>query len=124
MIIMNCKWIGIILTALTLCACSINEVKKPVIDMIKTTMTAKNKVATTLLPSGDQSVTINGKTITVKGETLTQIKEIINTDSKIKNGLIDFLGDQITDENIATIAYYAENLHIDVQSLLSLLGGN
>ena len=113
---MNWKWIGIILTALTLCACSINEVKKPVIDMIKTTMTAKNKVATTLLPSGDQSVTINGKTIT--------IKEIINTDSKIKNGLIDFLGDQITDENIATIAYYAENLHIDVQSLLSLLGGN
>lgn len=124
MIIMNWKWIGIILTALTLCACSINEVKKPVIDMIKTTMTAKNKVATTLLPSGDQSVTINGKTIIVKGETLTQIKEIINTDSKIKNGLIDFLGDQITDENIATIAYYAENLHIDVQSLLSLLGGN
>ena len=117
------KWMIILWTALTLCACSINQVKQPVIDTIKTTMTAKNKVITSILPSGDQSVTIGDQTLTVKSETISQIKEIINTDTAIKSGILDFLGEQITDENIATIAYYAEKLHVDVKSLMSLLGG-
>lgn len=76
-----------------------------------------------MVPNGDTSVTINGEQITVKQETFDTIHTLINTDSQIQQNVVDLVGSQITDENIAKIAYFVEKYNINPKDLLESLKG-
>lgn len=108
---------------LFLAACSVDSVKPMVVDGLKTVLTTKAKVTTAMVPNGDTSVTINGEQITVKQETFDTIRTLINTDSQIQQNVVDLVGSQITDENIAKIAYFVEKYHINPKDLLESLKG-
>ena len=106
-----------ILTSGTLYSCSINNTKKAVVNNVKSVLQTKNDLQLAVIPSGDQEITINGKTHTIKNETFTTIKNYLSAN----NQLLDLIGDQITDENIALLAYYSEKYSINPKDLLNNL---
>lgn len=110
-----------IMLFLVSCGMSVNEVKPVVIQNFKTVITFKNDVAVKLLPEGDQEITIGGDTVTVKQETISKIKDLIEMDAQIKEGLVDLAGEQVTDENIAKIAHFAEKNNLDPKVFLATL---
>lgn len=115
------KVILMCLPLLFLTACSVDEIKPAIVDSLKTIITAKKDVTTAIIPNGDTEITIDGKTHTVKKETYKQVEKIVETNSELQNQLIDIIGAQITDENIATIAYYADKYSVPVKDLISSL---
>ena len=116
---------SMLLSTVVLVGCSsVDNVKPTVVDGLKSALTAKKDVETSLVPNGDRNVTIADKTITVKKETFDSFKELINANNQIEKTMVDLIGSQVTDKNIATIAYYAQKFHIDPESLLSFLKGN
>ena len=60
-----------VLTSGTLYSCSINNTKQAVVNNVKTVLQTKNDLQLAVIPSGDQEITINGKTHTIKNETFT-----------------------------------------------------
>ena len=116
---------SMLLSTVVLVGCSsVDNVKPTVVDGLKSALTAKKDVETSLVPNGDRNVTIGDKTITVKKETFDSVKELINANNQIEKTMVDLIGSQVTDKNIATIAYYAQKFHIGPESLLSFLKGN
>ena len=116
---------SMLLSTVVLVGCSsVDNVKPTVVDGLKSALTAKKDVETSLVPNGNRNVTIGDKTITVKKETFDSVKELINANNQIEKTMVDLIGSQVTDKNIATIAYYAQKFHIDPESLLSFLKGN
>lgn len=116
---------SMLLSTVVLVGCSsVDNVKPTVVDGLKSALTAKKDVETSLVPNGDRNVTIADKTITVKKETFDSVKALINANNQIEKTMVDLIGSQVTDKNIATIAYYAQKFHIDPESLLSFLKGN
>lgn len=109
------------LPLLFLTACSVDEIKPAIVDSLRTIITAKKDVTTAIIPNGDTEITIDGKTHTVKKETYEQVETIVETNSELQNQLVDIIGAQITDENIATIAYYADKYSVPVKDLLNSL---
>lgn len=110
-----------VLTSGTLYSCSINNTKQAVVNNVKTVLQTKNDLQLAVIPSGDQEITINGKTHTIKNETFTTIKEYLNANNKLQQTLVDLIGDQVTDENIALLAYYSEKYSINPKDLLNNL---
>ena len=88
-----------IVTSGTLYSCSINNTKQAVVNNVKSVLQTKNDLQLAVIPSGDQEITINGKTHT----------------------LVDLIGSQVTDENIALIAYYSEKYSMNPKDLLNNL---
>ena len=116
------KKIALLSTSLLiLTACSIDAVKPTITNGLKTILQTKNDVQLTVIPDGDKEITINGKTHIVKGETFKAVEDYLSANNKAEQAIIDLLGSQITDENIATIAYYADKYSISVKDLLQTL---
>ena len=110
-----------IVTSGTLYSCSINNTKQAVINNVKSVLQTKNDLQLAVIPSGDQEITINGKTHTIKNETFTAMKDYLSANNHLQQTLVDLIGDQITDENIALLAYYAEKYSINPKDLLNNL---
>ena len=109
---------------ISLVACSkikINPIKPVITEGLKTILQTKNDVQMAVVPDGDKELTINGETYTVKGETFKTIKDYLNANNQLQKTIVDLVGDQITDENIATIAYYAAKYSVNAKDLLNSL---
>ena len=110
------------LVAITACSqLKIDPIKPVITQGLKTILQTKNDVQMAVIPDGDKELTLNGQTYTVKGETFQTIKDYLNANNKIQQTIIDLVGDQITDENIATIAYYADKYSVNAKDLLNSL---
>lgn len=110
-----------IVTSGALYSCSINNTKQAVVNNIKSVLQTKNDLQLAVIPSGDQEITINGKTHTIKNETFTAMKDYLSANNQLQQTLIDLIGSQVTDENIALLAYYAEKYSINPKDLLNNL---
>ena len=110
-----------IVTSGALYSCSINNTKQAVVNNVKSVLQTKNDLQLAVIPSGDQEITINGKTHTIKNETFTAMKEYLNANNQLQQTLVDLIGSQVTDENIALLAYYAEKYSINPKDLLNNL---
>lgn len=110
-----------IVTSGALYSYSINNTKQAVVNNVKSVLQTKNDLQLAVIPNGDQEITINGKTHTIKNETFTAIKEYLNANNQLQQTLVDLIGNQITDENIALLAYYAEKYSINPKDLLNNL---
>ena len=110
-----------IVTSGTLYSCSINNTRQAVVNNVKSVLQTKNDLQLAVIPSGDQEITINGKTHTIKNETFTTIKEYLNANNQLQQSIVDLIGDQITDENIALLEYYSERYSINPKDLLNNL---
>lgn len=108
-----------IVTSGALYSCSINNTKQAVVNNVKSVLQTKNDLQLAVIPNGDQEITINGKTHTIKNETFTAIKKYLNTNNQLQQTLVDLIGNQITDENIASLAYYSEKYSINPKDLLN-----
>lgn len=109
---------------ISLVACSkikINPIKPVITEGLKTILQTKNDVQMAVVPDGDKELILNGQTYTVKGETFKTIKDYLNANNKVQQTIVDLVGDQITDENIATIAYYADKYSVNAKDLLNSL---
>ena len=109
---------------ISLVACSkikINPIKPVITEGLKTILQTKNDVQMAVVPDGDKELTINGETYTVKGETFKTIKDYSNANNQLQKTIVDLVGDQIKDENIATIAYYADKYSVNAKDLLNSL---
>lgn len=114
----------IFVVLISIVACTkikVNPIKPVVTQCLKTILQTKNDVQMAVVPDGDKELTLNGQTYTVKGETFKIIKDYLNANNKIQQTVIDLVGDQITDENIATIAYYADKYSVNAKDLLNSL---
>lgn len=111
------------LTIITLSACnmSVDKTKPTLQSGLKSALTTKANVEMSIVPSGDKQITIDGKTTTIPAGTFDAVRTYIDTNNKIQQSLIDIVGSQITDENIATIIYYAQKMHIEPEKLLDIL---
>jgi lipoprotein len=110
------------LVAITACSqLKIDPIKPVITQGLKTILQTKNDVQMAVIPDGDKELTLNGQTYTVKGETFQTIKDYLNANNKIQQTIVDLVGDQITDENIATIAYYADKYSVNAKDLLNSL---
>lgn len=115
-------FIACALVAITACSqLKIDPIKPVITQGLKTILQTKNDVQMAVIPDGDKELTLNGQTYTVKGETFQTIKDYLNANNKIQQTIIDLVGDQITDENIATIAYYADKYSVNAKDLLNSL---
>jgi len=115
-------FIACALVAITACSqLKIDPIKPVITQGLKTILQTKNDVQMAVIPGGDKELTLNGQTYTVKGETFQTIKDYLNANNKIQQTIIDLVGDQITDENIATIAYYADKYSVNAKDLLNSL---
>lgn len=110
-----------VLTSGTLYSCSINNTKQAVVKNVKSVLQTKKDLQLAVIPSGDQEITINGKTHIIKNETFTAIKDYLNANNQLQQTLVDLIGSQITDENIALLAYYSEKYSINPKYLLNNL---
>lgn len=110
-----------VLTSGTLYSCSINNTKQAVLNNVKSVLNTKNDIQMAVIPDGDKELTIDGKTYKVKGKTFQLIKDYLNANNKLQQSLVDLIGSQITDENIATIAYYTDKYSINPKDLLNNL---
>lgn len=110
------------LVAITACSqLKIDPIKPVITQGLKTILQTKNDVQMAVIPDGDKELTLNGQTYTVKGETFQTIKDYLNANNKVQQTIVDLVGDQITDENIATIAYYADKYSVNAKDLLNSL---
>lgn len=115
-------FIACALVAITACSqFKIDPIKPVITQGLKTILQTKNDVQMAVIPDGDKELTLNGQTYTVKGETFQTIKDYLNANNKIQQTIVDLVGDQITDENIATIAYYADKYSVNAKDLLNSL---
>lgn len=115
-------FIGCALVAITACThFKIDPIKPVITEGLKTILQTKNDVQMAVIPDGDKELTLNGQTYTVKGETFQTIKDYLNANNKVQQTIVDLVGDQITDENIATIAYYADKYSVNAKDLLNSL---
>jgi lipoprotein len=110
-----------VLTSGTLYSCSINNTKQAVVKNVKSVLQTKKDLQLSVIPSGDQEITINGKTHIIKNETFTAIKDYLNANNQLQQTLVDLIGSQVTDENIALLAYYSEKYSINPKDLLNNL---
>lgn len=110
-----------VLTSGTLYSCSINNTKQAVVKNVKSVLQTKNDLQLAVIPSGDQEITINGKTHTIKNETFTVIKDYLSANNQLQQTLVDLIGNQVTDENIALLAYYSEKYSMNPKDLLNNL---
>ena len=115
------KKIILLTSLLMLTACSVDAVKPTITNGLKTILQTKNDVQLTVIPDGDKEITIDGKTHVVKGETFKAVEDYLSANNKVEQAIIDLLDSQITDENIATIAYYADKYSVSVKDLLQTL---
>lgn len=118
------KLLVIVFVLVGITACSqfkIDPIKPVITQGLKTILQTKNDVQMAVIPDGDKELTLNGQTYTVKGETFQTIKDYLNANNKVQQTIIDLVGDQITDENIATIAYYADKYSVNAKDLLNSL---
>ena len=118
------KLLAIVFVLVGITACSqfkIDPIKPVITQGLKTILQTKNDVQMAVIPDGDKELTLNGQTYTVKGETFQTIKDYLNANNKIQQTIVDLVGDQITDENIATIAYYADKYSVNAKDLLNSL---
>ena len=114
--------LSISLLLLTACsAYSVDAVKPTITNGLKTILQTKNDVQLAVIPDGDKEITIDGKTHVVKGETFKAVEDYLSANNKVEQAIIDLLDSQITDENIATIAYYADKYSVPVKDLLQTL---
>ena len=110
------------LVAITACSqLKIDPIKPVITQGLKTILQTKNDVQMAVIPDGDKELKLNGQTYTVKGETFQTIKDYLNANNKVQQTIVDLVGDQITDENIATIAYYADKYSVNAKDLLNSL---
>lgn len=115
-------FIACALVAITACSqLKIDPIKPVITQGLKTILQTKNDVQMAVIPDGDKELTLNGQTYTVKGETFQTIKDYLNANNKVQQTIVDLVGDQITDENIATIAYYADKYSVNAKDLLNSL---
>lgn len=115
-------FIACALVAITACSqLKIDPIKPVITHGLKTILQTKNDVQMAVIPDGDKELTLNGQTYTVKGETFQTIKDYLNANNKVQQTIVDLVGDQITDENIATIAYYADKYSVNAKDLLNSL---
>lgn len=110
-----------VLTSGTLYSCSINNTRQAVVKNVKSVLQTKKDLQLAVIPSGDQEITINGKTHIIKNETFTAIKDYLNANNQLQQTLVDLIGSQVTDENIALLAYYSEKYSINPKDLLNNL---
>ena len=110
-----------IVTSGTLYRCSINNTRQAVVNNVKSVLQTKNDLQLAVIPSGDQEITINGKTHTIKNETFTAMKDYLSANNQLQQTLVDLIGEQVTDENIALLAYYSEKYSINPKDLLNNL---
>ena len=115
------KKIILLTSLLILTACSVDAVKPTITNGLKTILQTKNDVQLTVIPDGDKEITIDGKTHVVKGETFKAVEDYLSANNKVEQAIIDLLDSQITDANIATIAYYADKYSVSVKDLLQTL---
>lgn len=118
------KLFVIVFVLVGITACSqfkIDPIKPVITQGLKTILQTKNDVQMAVIPDGDKELTLNGQTYTVKGETFQTIKDYLNANNKVQQTIVDLVGDQITDENIATIAYYADKYSVNAKDLLNSL---
>lgn len=118
------KLLLIFVVLISIVACTkikVNPIKPVITQGLKTILQTKNDVQMAVIPDGDKELTLNGQTYTVKGQTFQTIKDYLNANNKIQQTVVDLVGDQITDENIATIAYYADKYSVNAKDLLNSL---
>ena len=113
--------LGLSVSLLTAFSISVDEIKPKVINSIKSALTTKTKIETESVPDGDTSITIDGKTHTIKKETMDDTRKLLETNNELQQTFIDIVGSQVTDENIATLAYYAEKIGVSIEDLLNQL---
>lgn len=119
-ILMFISVLGLVFT-MTACGMSVDNAKKPITDGLKTVLQTQNDVALKVIPNGDRTLNINNKDVKISGSTFDAVKTLINSNTEINKALIDIIGSQVTDENIATIVYYAQKVHIEPEKLLKLV---
>lgn len=119
-ILMFISVLGLLFT-MTACGMSVDNAKKPITDGLKTVLQTQNDVALKVIPNGDRTLNINNKDVNISGSTFDAVKTLINSNTEINKALIDIIGSQVTDENIATIVYYAQKVHIEPEKLLKLV---
>ena len=112
--------VGILVT-MTTCGMSVNNARKTITDGLKTALQTQNDVALKVIPNSDRTLTINNKEVTISGTTFNAVKTLIINNNKTNKAIIDIVGSQVTDENIATIVYYAQKVHIEPEKLLKLV---
>ena len=100
---------------------SIDNTKQPIIDSLKTVLQAKTDITMSAIPDGDKQLNVDGKEVTIPAETFKATKSFINANNEIEQSVVDIVGSQVTDKNIATIIYYAQKYHINPDTLLSWL---
>lgn len=115
------KLLLVIASVFMLSACSINTVKPFVVNGLKTIIKTKQNIAMEVLPDGDKQINLNGENVTVPKEVFGAVKEYVNANANIDNALVDLIGSQITDENIALIAHYSDKYGVPVKDLLNQL---
>ena len=115
------KFLLLSISLLLLTACSVDAVKPTITNSLKTILQTKNDVQLAVIPNGDKEITIDGKTHVVKGETFKAVEDYLSANNKVQQAIIDLLDSQITDENIATIAYYADKYSVSIKDLLQTL---
>ena len=70
-----------IVTSGTLYSCSINNTRQAVVNNVKSVLQTKNDLQLAVIPSGDQEITINGKTHTIKNETFNAMKDYLSANN-------------------------------------------
>mgnify|MGYP001643217965 CR=1 FL=1 len=114
--------IFVVLISIVACAkIKVNPIKPVITEGLKTILQTKNDVQMAVIPNGDKELTLNGQTYKVKGKTFQTIKDYLSANNKVEQTIVDLIGDQITDENIATIAYYADKYSVNAKELLNSL---
>lgn len=112
--------VGILVT-MTTCGMSVNNARKTITDGLKTALQTQNDVALKVIPNSDRTLTINNKEVTISGTTFNAVKTLIINNNKTNKAIIDIVGSQVTDENIAIIIYYAQKVNIEPEKLLKLV---
>ena len=112
--------VGILVT-MTTCGMSVNNARKTITDGLKTALQTQNDVALKVIPNSDRTLTINNKEVTIPGSTFNAVKTLIINNNKTNKAIIDIVGSQVTDENIAIIIYYAQKVNIEPEKLLKLV---
>ena len=112
--------VGLLVT-MTTCGISVNNARKTITDGLKTALQTQNDVALKVIPNSDRTLTINNKEVTIPGSTFNAVKTLIINNNKTNKAIIDIVGSQVTDENIAIIIYYAQKVNIEPEKLLKLV---
>lgn len=112
--------VGILVT-MTTYGMSVNNARKTITDGLKTALQTQNDVALKVIPNSDRTLTINNKEVTISGTTFNAVKTLIINNNQTNKALIDIVGSQVTDENIALIIYYAQKVNIEPEKLLKLV---